>query len=135
MSHIAVIRSTLKGVDQATVQAAFAALLQQHAAQGWQSTNIVYDYTMGNPTSCLAGVITRNGTGNGHFPYGVGVNVNAKGELEYVGDLSMQPWQPLKQELENYYVALGYASLGETTLEVHDAVQPTDVQIEMEIQF
>lgn len=133
MSHIATCKSQLKGVDPAMISSAFAALLQQHEAQGWKATETVYDYNMRNPTKCIAGVITE---GNERvFPYGVGVNVNANGELEYVGDLSMQPWQGMKQELENYYIALGYMGCGEATVETFEASQATDVQIELTIEF
>jgi hypothetical protein len=127
VSHIATYKSTLKGVDPVLLQAAFAALIQQNAEKhGWKATAEVYDYVMGNPTACMAGVI------GGQYPYGIGVNINAQGELEYVGDLDMQPWRKLQQDLENYYVALGFMSCGETSVNIYDE---GDVQIEMEIQF
>jgi hypothetical protein len=130
MSHIATFKTGLKGVDPELITRAFMALVQDRP--DWVFTQTVFDYTMNNPTECIAAVITPN---TQPFPYGVGVNIDANGELVFVGDLDMQPWQSLKQDIQNYYVALGYAACGDATISVHDAVKSDDVQIELEISL
>lgn len=137
MSHIATYKSTLKGVDQELAKAAFAALIQQNAEKhGWQATEEVYDYMMRNPTACIAGVITPGQSGENRYPYGIGINVSESGELEYVGDLDMQQWRAVQQDLENYYVALGVMGCGEATVEINgEAQNANDVQIDMLIEF